>query len=492
MRDNKTIGLEMEMAVVNKDNGQSHFVAAEYFGRLARIKSLRGEQIQLDTLEERVSGVSSALANSSIDNAYNLLETSFSPVSEAEGGLNTLAVRVHQELQDITTALAGENATLLNASEHPASTPDLACYAHVKAPRPIYNGWVQYRHWRHFVGIDAKAQNGPCTSIDIHHAARALNVVLALAPVNIAIFANSPLADGQLTGLKEHRLTIWEEMFRDARFRGDLELCRLPARPFEDLGDYFRWMFGTHTVSQALPLHNGRTYKSAATACLEGDPSLEEFLHSASRQKSWRGQRCDTGEPVEIKPGTEHLAYSQFAHFLDARWRYELTSFPPLEELLAHWNQPHGIEALYERHGVVGYIEGRAPGAVLPDIQLDREAGAEIAATAPLSASAIQLGWLRNLEEAENLVQTWGWRKLQTLRGQAMRHALDDDEVFALTRDALSVARAGLSAEEQHWLKYADYVTQTRRTGADRMIELWAQYSSDLEKLCTQRAVFLR
>jgi hypothetical protein len=125
---------------------------------------------------------------------------------------------------------------------------------------------------------------------------------------------------------------------------------------------------------------------------------------------------------------------------------------------------------------------------VLPDAQLLEEAGPRIAATVPLSASAIQLGLLRNLAQAETLVQGRGWNKLRELRPRAIQFALEDDEVYALATDALCVARAGLAAEEQPWLAYADYVLHTRRTAADRMRSLWRDCAFDLRILTVQRA----
>ncbi|MDR0674384.1 MAG: hypothetical protein LBF93_12230 [Zoogloeaceae bacterium] len=494
----ETLGLELEMGVVDKKNGESRCVTDAYFARLADIKRQRGEDVERETLEDpdsrtaRTVNLSSPLGDSGLDNGFNLLETSFSPVREDEGGLDVLAARVHQELRDVLAALAADGLTLLNASEHPAHAPDLAWYRQAKVPRPIYRDWLEYRQWQHFIGMDAKAQNGPCVSIDIHHAARALNVTLALAPAFIALFANSPLAAGKETGLKEHRLTLWEAMFAKARFPGDLRLCRLPARPFEELGDYFRWMFGAGTVSQAMPLaSDGRPeakkgYKSAPAFFLEGDPALETFLHSAS----WAGWRGDRSRLVDILPHSAHFVHAQFAHFLDARWRYTLDTLPDLGALLAAWQEPGGIEDLFSRHGVKGYIEVRAPGSVLPDFSLMEEAGPAVAATTPLSAAALQLGLLRNLARAEALVQSRGWNNLRALRPRAIQFALEDDEVAALAADTLAVARAGLDAKEARWLAYADYALKTRRTAADRMLCLWRKHAS-LEKLAAQRAIRL-
>jgi hypothetical protein len=229
-------------------------------------------------------------------------------------------------------------------------------------------------------------------------------------------------------------------------------------------------MFAPDTVSRGLPLGLQDGYKSAVSVYLDGNPSLDAFL----RAPAWPGRRADNGEAVRLQPHSGHFEYSQFAHFLDARFRYRLQTRPPLEELLAAWRQPGGIEALYARAGVDGYIEGRAPGAVFPDRQLQEDAGADVAARAPMAASALQLGLLRNLGQAEALVREWGWIPLRGLRQTAIRAALDDERVRVLAADALAVARAGLDEADRHWLSYADYVLESGQTGADRLLALWA------------------
>lgn len=483
----QTLGLEMEMAVARSDTGASHPVAG-YFERLARIKAARGEAPALSRIAGQDVGVSVAAGESGLDNGFNLLETAFSPVSASEGGLAELGRRVRRELEDALQALDAEGATVLNVSEHPACTLDPAWYAKVQVPRPIYRELVGHREWLHRVGIDAKAQNSPCTSVDVRQAARALNVVLALAPASVAIFANSPLENGRETGLKENRLTVWDRMFRYSRYAGDHFLQRLPERPFADLGDYFRWMFGPGTATRCLPLAVEDGYKSAAGVYLQGSPPLSRFMAS----DGWPGLRTDTGASVTVVPQGGHFEYSQFAHFLDARWRYRLDSHPPLDALREAWTRPGGIEDLYAGLGVTGYIEGRAPGAGFADAQLLQDAGRAVAATTVMAPSALQLGLMRNLEQAEDLVRDWGWLRLRALRADAMRHALDDDAVCALARDVLAVAEGGLDAGERHWLDYARYAAGSRSTGADRLLLLWreqAGQSGRLQAVCRARAV---
>lgn len=486
-RAGQTLGLEMEMAVARRDSGASHAVGG-YFEALAAIKAARGEAPRLERLGGRAVGVSVAAGESGLDNGFNLLETAFAPVSEAQGGLAELARRASRELRDACEALAGEDALLLNVSEHPDCTLDPRWYAAAHVPRPIYRELVGHREWLHRVGIDAKAQNSPCTSVAIGQAARALNVVLALAPASIALFANSPLENGRVTGLKENRLTVWDRMFRYSRYAGDHYLQRLPERPFVDLGDYFRWMFAPGTASRCLPLAADAGYKSATGVYLSGAPSLAVFLAS----DGWRGRRSDTGEWVTVSPQGGHFEYSQFAHFLDARWRYRLAAPLPLEALREAWRQPGGIEDLYERLGASGYIEGRAPGAGFADAQLLEEAGAEVAATLVMAPSALQLGLMRNLSQAEDLLRSWGWLRLRAMRADAIRDALHDAAVFDLATEVLAVAEGGLAPHERHWLAYAKHALDARCTGADRLLRLWREHAGAADRLarvCRARAV---
>ncbi|AMG88033.1 glutamate-cysteine ligase family protein [Bordetella bronchiseptica] len=483
-----TLGLELEMVVACRATGASHPVA-RHFESLRNLRRQRGESVQECRLGARLCGVGGPHGLSGLDNGYNLLETAFAPVNGGAGGLRRLAEAVRRELRDTQLALAAEGAMLINAAEHPAASLDADWYRRVRVPRPIYEELVGQRGWLHRIGIDAKAQNSPCTSVPVAIAARCLNVVLALAPAQIAMFANSPLEAGRVTGLKENRLTLWPRMFRGARYLGDDLLHRLPARPFRDLGDYFRWMFGGLTSSRALPPGDACDYKNADVACLVGAPSLAEFLYAGA----WPARNLNDGGSVRLAARSEHFVYSQFAQFLDARWRYRMPIVPALPALLRAWDRQGGLEALFEQAGAQGYIEGRAPGAVFADADLLRSAGDAVAASAPMAASALQLGLLRNLHDAETLVRRWGWLRLRALRDRAIALALDDAQVRCLCQQVVAVAEGGLAGDEQQWLDYVRYVVETGETAADRMLRLWRQARGTPEmrraQVCRQRAV---
>lgn len=471
-RSSEKLGLELEMPVADL-RGRSHPVGP-FFSALRDIKRRRGSEAVLKSQAGREIGVMAPLLYSSVDNAFNNLETAIGPVAGGPGGLLKLSRLVDQELEDVSDALASEGATILNFSEHPNVAIDPEYYTFVRAPKPIYDYWVLVRGWNHSVGVDAKAQNGPTTAVDFSDAVSALNVSLALAPAFIALFANSPFEAGRLTGLKENRLTIWPRMFSTSFYGGDRKLQQLPNRPFRDLRDYFEWMFGAGTVMQTVPLNSTDEYKTSATAIqVDGDPSALEFL----RQKSWTGRCLITGQQVAIEPSLRHLEFLQFAQFLDARIRYGLRTVPDTKDFLAACEQPGELEKLFARHASHCYIEGRAAGANFPDASLFEEAGEDVASSCVISASAMQAGLLRNLGRVREFVDRWDWKIFQELRCTAIRSALDGEvsglKMVDFCRWVLELAEEGLSPDERWMLAYPRHVCDTMTTGADRAIALW-------------------
>lgn len=466
------------MAVAHAGTGASLPVRA-YFDALERIKQSRGVACERMAIGATPVSLRTTDADCGLDNGYNLLETALAPVPGGAGGLDRLGAVAHQELADTLEALRDDGACVLNVSQHPDCPTDALWYERVCVPRPIYRELVDYRGWHHWHGLDAKAQNGANTSVPIHQAALALNAMIGLAAAHIALFANSPLETGRVTGFKETRLTLWPRVFRPANFPGDAMLEQCPPRPFRDLGDYFRWMFQPGTVTRSLPLSQRYDYKSAPTVIVDGDPCLQSFLQGAQ----WRARRTDTGEEVVLEPHAMHFEHSQIAQFLDARFRYRLDVLPDLPDLMRAWQRDGGLEDLFASCGVDGYVEGRAPGAGFADACLLSEGGYVAARSRLIAPTALQAGLLANLDAAWQLVRDRGWHELGELRQAAIRHGLAHDGVRALCADVMAVARAGLTAQDRPWLAYADYVLESGRTAADHLLDTWHSAGSGADRL---------
>ena len=133
-----TLGLEMEMAVADRATGRSHAVGP-FFRTLRAVKAARGEGAELQETDGRDTAVLTPGILSSLDNAFNNLESSIGPVEAGPGNLAELERWVRGELDAVCAALDGEGATILNLSEHPNLPVDDAHYRRIRAPKPIYD-----------------------------------------------------------------------------------------------------------------------------------------------------------------------------------------------------------------------------------------------------------------------------------------------------------------------------------------------------------------
>src|SRR5699024_7124845 len=195
------LGLEMEMAVADAVTGAS-LPVTNYFAALQALKQEKGQACEQIMLADRCVGLHTPVAECGLDNGFNLLETALAPVDASAGGLSCLAQRAHAELADTIAALGSDGGCVLNVSQHPACPRDQTWYQRVCVSLRSYKEWRDFRGWHHGEGIHAQAQNGANTSVPVADAVTALNAAIALAPASIALFANSPLEAGVVSGYK--------------------------------------------------------------------------------------------------------------------------------------------------------------------------------------------------------------------------------------------------------------------------------------------------
>lgn len=477
-----SVGLELELPAVDATDGAGF----DARGALLHLHAARSRHdphtVKLEDGNGQPVAVASPWGLSSFDNGFNNLETAFDPVFGDTGALVRLSGRVQAELQELAQALQRVGAGIVNLAEHPLTQLTSAHYARMRAPRCIYEYWVGRRGWDHAVGMDAKAQNGPTSGLEVEHAVEALNLILLAAPAFIALHANSPFESGRAMGVKENRLLMWRRMFARAHFAADRRLCELPTGPFADLGEYFRWMFGTDTAMHAIHLE-GADYKSAeGLAEVDGHPSLLAFLAGGVARA-----RCLASAAVRpIVPSLRHLEQLQFAHFLDARIRFGLGELPPVEDFLAALERPAGVEALFRRACTHCYIEGRAAGNNLADAELLDLAGESVAASAVMGPSALQKGLLNAPGAWRRLSRTLPWRKLAGLREAAIQDGMDGCydgiAISTLCDQVLELAHEGLSSEERPLLDHPVFVLESGLSGADRALRFVSAHAGSMDE----------
>ena len=489
-----SLGAELEMVVID-DAGASGVVDDRYF--LALQQSRGGSvQTRTETMKGRIVALVSAMGVNGIDNGFNLLETAHARIPAGAGGLDRLDANMRSDLVQVLEALDSQGLHLTSLAQHPTAGTGPEQYARAVAPKSVYDYLNRIRGWTHSAGIDAKAQNGPTTGVDLDNCIPALNLLLAASPAFIALFANSPFEAGRRSGLMETRMTLWPRVVKSSRIPADRERVGLPPRWFHSLGDYFAWTFAPGTVMQAIPAASG-SYKGRTSLFVAGDGRLNagDFFRGGAVP----GREVQTGELQEIVPGAAHFEFLQWSNFLDFRIRFALGHPGPSQgELAAAFADPELFAPLFSEHAVNLYLENRCAGATFADADLAERAPHPVHSSCMIAPSAMQAGLVVAARaQGAGFCRRWPVQRVASLRERAIRNALsgNDPELRDFCAEVLELARHHLPATERRHLAYADWVLETGLTGAQRALDHLAGLKASgcgvngLERLARARVV---
>ena len=193
-------------------------------------------------------------------------------------------------------------------------------------------------------------------------------------------------------------------MFRGARYLGDDLLHRLPARPFRDLGDYFRWMFGGLTSTGALPPGDAYDYKNADVACLVG---ALRCLSSCMRARGRRGNLNDGGS-VRLVARSGHFVYSPVRAVSGRALALGYRSSPPCPRCCEPGTEQGGLEALFEQADAQRLHRGARAGLVLPMPTCCAQPAMPSRPTRRYGGVGAAVGLLRNLHRSRGPGEAMG------------------------------------------------------------------------------------
>lgn len=467
-----SLGAEIELAVMD-ESGATAMVDDHVFDTLARLRAPHG---RIHTAGGRHIAVASKAGVTGIDNGFNLLETAHAPIASGPGGigggLDRLARAMRADIDELGRALAVHGLAITSLAQHPTAGTGPDLYRRAVAPRAIYGYLAGRRGWRHNVGIDAKAQNGPTTGVGHDTAVDALNLLLAAAPAFIAIFANSPFENGRASGLAETRMTLWPRMLACSRYPADRARTGEPPRWFDSIGDYFAWTFAPGTVMHAVPAGSGG-YKGngALFEAGAGKLGLAGFLGCTA--VTARPIGC--GDPCEIRPSALHFEFLQWSNFLDFRLRFSFSDTPPgAETLAAALARPELMLPLFRDHCANLYIENRCTGASLADEDLAKRAPLDVQASCMIAPAALQAGLvLAAPGHAADFCRRWSPDRVRRLRHRAIVGGMmpGDRELQRLCEEVVMLAQQHLPAADRRHLAYARWVLDTGLCGARRAVE---------------------
>ena len=488
----KTYGSELEKVVSNKTTKRSHKTSQDFFKGLQKLAKKRKatSHIHVSDLNPTIiiGTISNDLGEQGIDNGFNLLETA----SAVHTSLSDLKKSQFEDLKSTLDSLENENATILNSSIHPTAKRDMGAYKNFVAPKGVYP-YIWYRGWNHAAGIDARAQNSPATGVGVGDAARAVTAIIGIGAATIALTANSPITQGRISKYKEARLKIWDDMFHNSKVRGDFFVSKFPPKPFENLGEYFSWMFGKKTAIHFAVQDSTDGYKGLGEKILipERFISVLDFL----KEKSVTTYNLHSlftkfpPTPEIITPNITHMESMQWAQFAGARIRFKLKdhdSFPVDEFVHNCLGKSTEVEEIFKKFTEFVYIEGRDPGANFPDQKIGN-AGSNVAESVMIAPSALQAGIINNLDKVSSYLATFEWKDLGLLREESIRNGLQGEhnriKVHNFTEKILELASDGLDGADKKHLAYFEWVLKTGKNGADRAIESFRKSNSDSDPM---------
>lgn len=492
MKKINTFGAEVEKPVTNLKTGKSYPVSQSFFKNLkkaADTRKIKSHYHFSDLKPETILGtVSDDLGEQGLDNGFNLLETSL-PYQKSLTNLNK---RMLIDLKITQEALEKENASVINLSIHPLGKRDMKTYKKFVAPKTVYK-FLWLRDWDHSAGIDARAQNSPGTGVNASQAAEAVSAILGTGAATVALFGNSPFEEGERSEFKESRLTMWDRMMGNSKSKADLTTAHFPKSKFNNLAQYFNWMFGKNTqIYFVLARGNSyRDYKSVGDKILlpKEKLSILEYLAKKEVACDWFKETGKKNPKIEsVTPNISDMEVLQYCQFAGARIRFKLKNqdnFPLKEFLKACQKNSQKVEEILDKFSEYFYIEGRDPGANFPDREI-LAAGKDIAKSVVISPSALQTGLIKNLTKVTKYLDKFEWSTLGKLRTAAIKEGLKGKvgniTVEKFTKDILNLAEESLDENEKWMLNYPKWVLRTKENGADRAIKFVKNYKGNLNK----------
>lgn len=246
-----------------------------------------------------------------------------------------------------------------------------------------------------------------------------LNVLLMIVPIQIALFANTPIWAGKLhPRYKAIRPIFWYGAYEPWR-------VGMPMRPFRNIEDYFRHIWGLGTF---LVIRNEKYYE------VEGKPPFTFYL-----QYGGYGKEVDGQKRIKLTPNRDDIIYHNGFVWWDCRIKTPYNSV---------------------------YIENRVCPTQPPGEQM--------------TVFAFNLGIVENLEGVKKALRGLSWQDFldarysamtQALRGKIANQSISEVALRVLKAAQMGLKRRGLG-EEIYLDPLWERISQ-KESPADKLIKIY-------------------
>lgn len=433
------IGLECEFPVVTKDG---HSVSLPIVQNMYRYLEQKGFVLEQDPFSSYI--VRATRVNEESANKFDypidaiVMEVGFGVVELALAPQADLYSAYRYFLEMLTWLVDyfdSQRCLVLGYGIHPRTPPSRA----LLNPRERYLFYERFSP-NHYIpkseGVDAylltiTASNQCHIEVNRQEAALAVNVLNAFSGLHIALHANSPIWKGEIDrNHKANREIFWEYCYPDR-----LNQIGIPPK-FETIERY---------LAHLLEFKPMLVKRDGELLHIVNKETLKEFFLDLSPAT---GQNVH-GTEKRIYPKVEDIHYFNTFCYYDAR--------------------------LVPKHGT---IESRMSCQQIPG--------------ATLTAPALTLGLLENLDAARAFMDQFDWEEWKKIRREAIRNAMhakiNGESIVPLLRRCLEIAEHGLEKRGFGETQFLQPLWQRLREGwspADMAISVFQQGGLDALLKCT-------
>jgi hypothetical protein len=359
------------------------------------------------------------------------------------------------------------------------------------------------RNWRHEETSLAAAIQ-PWNSLEPAQAADQIAALQATGWIFNLLTANSPFAQGRLTGKRDYRLEIWNTMTAASRYKQDRTLMsNIPIRP-RRLVDYYKFVFSNQrpaVIPDLYPSTRGNPAKESKTNVLAikqpGD--RQEFnILTYLQADTIKAIHLDDASEQNVTPSVAHI-FNNFDFFYipryGARLRINLPDaelLNPKEFALAILNDDEEtFQSLLVKGGIRKgsiCVEGRVSATTLPTQNSSKWEQFNI-------PFVLQTAILRSYKKILNLFEetklTWNdlVERLPTLTNTieyGFKTTINGSQADELAKNVWEIAKKSLSPEESALVgDTIDRILSTHKAPAEEQIDFFKKEKA----LSTQSAL---
>ncbi len=485
-------GIEIELPIIKY--GAVPFDAEYFLNTLQGIWQDKGYPYHLYTSNGRVLELTSKQKNTTrtvgFDSVYSTLEIAVGPYPNL-AELHTASAELYN---DAINCAKAQDACIINFSEMPNQSLHKDNYANIALKSPYFSYVTKHRNLSYNELADSKSQISPCSGVDPIHSIKALNLILKLSPIFIALYANSPYENCIDTHHAENRLRLWQRVFSTSVFENDVLITKCPENFFTSIHHYIKCMYGNDFPCYAISKNKDTPYKKNDDLfILKEAPNMINFL----RKDCWDAYAVSDGKECTVKPNIADFFQQQFAYFIDARLRFDFNNkdLQHSELLKAYDKGAQYFDDFFIDQALHVYIENRVPGSQCPDISL-KNSPKEVQQSVHMAVVALQTGILRNIEAIENYLHKINFekkysyfRELAITKG--LHGELEGHYLFDIIKNIVKLAEDALTSHEVKLLSYIKYILYEKQNCADKARKLIKeqkdQLNIDWEYVCINR-----